>query len=309
MKKHLLIILIAVLFLHGCADKTELKAEKLLSMEELNSLKVSKSEKDFDTIIKGQQKLLLEMSDDEIIKNLKDRIDQWLAQETKGEILDYEITFTSDYLRIDHDRGVKIFNPFSLNLDFRYDTKKYTQITEEMKENLSRNLPNALRNTLVGFFAIYDLTLTTSGESGIFLSSEHVTLLPHQVDLLQSNEEKKLLELLNKTTKEAYQRGTHDEISQALSNMILDRFGMKKDSSELIAEFTITDVSNTMDVQEIKQRLSKSGDELFQEISRDEEVAGFLKQQGIKQFRITYSLPALSGKNTDNYEFTYDFTY
>ena len=308
MKKYLLLI-IAVIFLHGCADKTEFKAEKLLSMDELNKLRVSESEDDFDTIIKGQQKLLLEMSDDEIIKNLRDTIDHWLAQETNGEILDYEITFASDYLRVDHDRGVKIFNPFSLNLDFRYDTKKYNQISEKIEENLSRNLPNALRNTLVGSFAIYDLNITTSGENGNFLSSENVTLLPHQVDLLQSNEEKKLLDLLKNIIKESNHTTTHDEISCAISNMIIDRFGLKKDSSELIAEFTITGASNTTDIQKVKQGLSKSGDELFQVISKDKELAGFLKQQGIKQFRINYHLPALSGKSTDNYEFTYDFTY
>lgn len=52
------------------------------------------------------------MSDDEVIKNLKDTIDQWLIQETDGEILNYEIALTSDYLRVDDNQGVKTFNPF-----------------------------------------------------------------------------------------------------------------------------------------------------------------------------------------------------
>lgn len=286
MKKYLLLILIAVIFLHGCACK----------------------EDDFN-IPKEQQKLILEMSDDEIIKNLTDTIDQWLIQETEGEILDYEITFTSDYLRVDQNQGVKIFNPFSLNLDFRYDTIKHPQITEEMKENLSINLPITLGKTLVGSFTIYDLNITTSGEGGNFLSSERITLLPHKVDLLQSNEEKKALKLLKKNIKGSNHIVTQDGFSQALSNMIIDRFGIKKDSSQLIIEFTITDISSAMDTEKIKEGLSKTSDELFQAISRDKEITGFLEQEGIKQFRIYYFLPGLSYISIDNYEFTYDFTY
>ena len=102
---------------------------------------------------------------------------------------------------------------------------------------------------------------------------------------------------------------TQDGFSQALSNMIIDRFGIKKDSSQLIIEFTITDISSAMDTEKIKEGLSKTSDELFQAISRDKEITGFLEQEGIKQFRIYYFLPGLSYISIDNYEFTYDFTY
>lgn len=154
-------------------------------------------------------------------------------------------------------KELKLLILFSLDLDFRYDTKKHPQISQEMKDNLSLNFLHTLRKTLVGSLAIYDINITTRGEGGNFLSSERITLLPHQVDLLQSNEEKELHGLLKKTIKESDSIGPQDGISQALSNMIIDRFGIKKDSSELVVEFTITDVSNTMDSEKIKKDYQK----------------------------------------------------